>query len=375
MFGIKVFLKEWGLVQKEIKYFLAANSGVGFLSLFGDCYSAEEGWRVYIIKGGPGTGKSSFMKYMLKRADEAGENYVAVPCSSDPNSLDAVIFGDRRAVIMDGTAPHTVDPKYPAVCEEILDFGRFWNKAKLTPYKAEIIELTDKNKLLHKRASGYIKAAGQFVGDNLKIAEAYTDLDRLHLFAKRLCRKRIPAKKDFKATTQKTVFLGGITPQGIISYSDSLENLCQKTVIISDEVGSVGNGLISYMKNYAVENGYDTVTVKNPLMPDCLLDGVIIPELSLGVIRENEFLRLEASVRRIHARRFIYAEQIAKSRGRIRFNKKTAETFLSGATELLKEAKAVHDELEKYYINAMDFDALSDYRKAFADEFFGANCS
>ena len=52
------------------KYFLAANSGVGFISLFDSCYSAKDGWRVYIIKGGPGTGKSSFMKYMIKTAEE-----------------------------------------------------------------------------------------------------------------------------------------------------------------------------------------------------------------------------------------------------------------------------------------------------------------
>ncbi len=362
-------------MKNELKYFLAANSSVGFLSLFEDCYSAKDGWQVYIIKGGPGTGKSSFMKYMIKRAEEVGEIYIAVPCSSDPNSLDAVIFPRKKRVIMDGTAPHTVDPKYPAVCEVILDFGRFWDKDKLTPYAEEIIGLTDKNKLLHKRASGYIKAAGQFISDNLKIADAYTDDERLRLFAKRLCRKRIPIKKGLKADAQKTVFLSGITPQGIISYPDTVANICQKTVIISDEQGSVANGLISYIKNYAIENGYETVTVKNPLLPDSMLDGVIIPELALGVIRENEFFRFDSDNRRIHARRFMYAEQIAKSRGRIKFNKKTAEIFLNGATELLKEAKAVHDELEKYYINAMDFEALNAYREAFADEFFGSNLS
>ena len=52
-------------MQKDLKYFLAANSGNGFLSLFDTCYSAKDGWKVYIIKGGPGTGKSSLVNEIL----------------------------------------------------------------------------------------------------------------------------------------------------------------------------------------------------------------------------------------------------------------------------------------------------------------------
>lgn len=357
-------------LQNNLKYFLAANSGIGFLSLFDSCYSAKDDWRVYIIKGGPGTGKSSFMKYMIKRADEKKEKYIAVPCSSDPNSLDAVILEDRKTVIMDGTAPHTVDPKYPAVCEEILDFGRFWNKERLIPQSEEIINLTDKNKMLHKRASDYIGAAGQFFSDNLKISDGVTDDNRLKAFAKRLCRKRIPQKSGFKEGGEKTIFLSGITPDGIISYPDTVTKLCRKTVIISDESGGVANKILTYIRNYATESGYEIITAKNPLLPDRLIDGVILPELSLGFIRESEFLEIKSDARRIHARRFVHTEQIAKNRARIKFNKKTAETLLKGAVELLGDAKAVHDELEHYYIAAMDFDALNEYRKEFADILF-----
>ncbi|MBQ8793259.1 MAG: hypothetical protein IJZ63_00755 [Clostridia bacterium] len=53
------------------KYFLAANSAEGFVSHFGDNYDYADGWRAYIIKGGPGTGKSSFMKYITAKAQES----------------------------------------------------------------------------------------------------------------------------------------------------------------------------------------------------------------------------------------------------------------------------------------------------------------
>ena len=107
------------------KYFLGANSGEGFVSHFGDSYNCFDGWRAFIIKGGPGTGKSSFMKYIAVNAADRGYEAVLCPCSSDPDSLDGLIIKDLKTVIIDGTAPHTVEPVYPGACEEIINLGVF----------------------------------------------------------------------------------------------------------------------------------------------------------------------------------------------------------------------------------------------------------
>ena len=57
--------------NKFSKYFLGANSAEGFISHFGDNFDCFNGWRAIIIKGGPGTGKSSFMKYITAHAVDA----------------------------------------------------------------------------------------------------------------------------------------------------------------------------------------------------------------------------------------------------------------------------------------------------------------
>ena len=54
----------------NLKYFLAANSCEGFCSYFDKSYLPDGEWRAFIIKGGPGTGKSSFMKYFALKASE-----------------------------------------------------------------------------------------------------------------------------------------------------------------------------------------------------------------------------------------------------------------------------------------------------------------
>ena len=115
------------MTKTKENYFLAANSSEGFISHFEDCYDCFDCWRAYIIKGGPGTGKSSLMKRVALAAETKGINTVMCPCSSDPDSLDAVIFNDLKTVILDGTAPHIVEPKFAGACENIINLGDCWN--------------------------------------------------------------------------------------------------------------------------------------------------------------------------------------------------------------------------------------------------------
>ncbi|MBO5185180.1 MAG: hypothetical protein J6D79_05545, partial [Clostridia bacterium] len=68
------------------KIFLAANSPSGFVSFFDELYNPYRNCRAYIIKGGPGTGKSSFMKKIAAAAEEKGHEVTRVFCSSDPQS-------------------------------------------------------------------------------------------------------------------------------------------------------------------------------------------------------------------------------------------------------------------------------------------------
>ena len=128
-------------ISTLFKSFLGANSAAGFCSFFADSYSADLGYRAYIIKGGPGTGKSSMMKALAAHFAEKGERVELCPCSSDPDSLDAVIFHDKKVVIMDGTAPHVVEPKYPAVCERVINLLDCLDNDALTGNK-EVIALT-----------------------------------------------------------------------------------------------------------------------------------------------------------------------------------------------------------------------------------------
>ena len=56
------------------------------------------------------------------------------------------------------------------------------------------------------------------------------------------------------------------------------------------------------------------------------------------------------------------------ARSRLTFNRRTARELLLGAVNTLARAKSVHDEIEKYYINAMNFDALTQFAEEKANQ-------
>ena len=85
------------------EYFLGANSGDGFASLYGG-FCCAPGDFLYIIKGGPGGGKSRFMRRIGRSAEERGLDVEYILCSGDPDSLDGVYIPELSLGFADGTA-------------------------------------------------------------------------------------------------------------------------------------------------------------------------------------------------------------------------------------------------------------------------------
>ena len=95
----------------HIQYFLGANAPTGFYSLYDGLLPPEKARAIYILKGGPGCGKSTLMRKIGAWAEESGLKTEYILCSGDPDSLDAVILPALGVAIVDGTAPQGVVPQ------------------------------------------------------------------------------------------------------------------------------------------------------------------------------------------------------------------------------------------------------------------------
>ena len=142
-------------------FFLGANSGEGFQSLYPDLADLEKIRDLIVLKGGPGVGKSTFMKQVGRAAEEAGQQVEYIWCSGDPDSLDAVLLPECAAAVVDGTSPHVVEPRYPAAVDRYVNLGQFYDVDALKKRRLEVVTHTEAYKEAYQRAFHCLKAARQ----------------------------------------------------------------------------------------------------------------------------------------------------------------------------------------------------------------------
>ena len=105
----------------------------GFISCFDHLMDDALLRRKLILKGGPGVGKSTFMRRVHAALCANGEPSTLYFCSGDPDSLDGVAVPHAGLLILDGTAPHIVDPEIPGARDSIINLGECLNEPAMRP--------------------------------------------------------------------------------------------------------------------------------------------------------------------------------------------------------------------------------------------------
>ena len=113
-------------MEHTTHFFLGANSGSGFCSLFPQFCRPADHRDLLVLKGGPGCGKSTVMARLGRAMEELGEEVEYLHCSGDPDSLDGIRIPRLGVAAVDGTAPHVVEPRYPAAVDRYVDLGAFY---------------------------------------------------------------------------------------------------------------------------------------------------------------------------------------------------------------------------------------------------------
>ena len=142
-------------MKKE--YFAAMNSYRGFRSYYRDSFSTE---RRYIIKGGPGCGKSTLMRRLADEAERRGLETELYYCSSDTNSLDGIVIKELGVAVFDGTAPHEEAASAPGWRDNLIDLGAFWNADMLRARQDDIIAASEAKAYSYRQAYAQLGMAG-----------------------------------------------------------------------------------------------------------------------------------------------------------------------------------------------------------------------
>ena len=150
-------------ISTNRRYFAAANGYSGFRSYFPRIFDSAAYRRIFVLKGGPGTGKSSLMKKITREFPDGVYRTEAIFCSSDPASLDGVIVESKkgRVAVLDGTAPHERDAVIPGAIDEIVNLGAAWDAEALEKERERILTLGKEKSFHYGKAYDYLSAFGK----------------------------------------------------------------------------------------------------------------------------------------------------------------------------------------------------------------------
>jgi len=351
-------------------YYGAANTANGFHSLFGSIFSPEKLKNIYILKGGPGCGKSTTIRRISEKALDKGysvENYF---CSSSPLSFDGVIIPELSAAVLDGTAPHTVDPIYPAVCENIINLGIAWDTNKATELDEQIRLLSAEKKAAYYKAYAYLSSCKSAQDVINSLHEKYLMSEKLIKAVNRLCSKLKSERGCGKQTYIYTDCISGIGN----NHLDTFERLSETKYFVKDHAGlsaAFFDRLISELKRREIDI---TVSV-SPLNPT-VYNGVYIDDASISFTMYDDQYSLALDRRSIpykiiNTARFCDCDAFKRNKPFYKYANKASSILMTGAVTQLALAGKTHDNMEALYHQITDFDKVEEIAQELQNRIFG----
>lgn len=347
--------------------FPGSNSAYGFFSYYTYIVWPEV-IKLFIIKGGPGTGKSTFMKASGQEMLEKGFNVEYHYCSANSRSLDGVTFPELGTGIIDGTAPHINDPVYPGAVDEIVDLGIFLHKKLLQENREEIIRLS-------RKKGEFFKAAYVF----LSTAKQYLDAAEQELENKNIAHSEFPveitgelvegifgSRKSSSPPLTRKLFISAITPQGPVNHLDNLAGSYNYVYVLTGENTTFKRRVIQEVREAARARKFDVEDFCCALDP-YRTDHLGLPELDTVLINSTDphffptgsasgsYKEIETDLPGT-----LPAEEVLETKSTFLYHYR--EAFKSGIS-MLQKAGEIHDEIETYYIEAMDFSAVENLRR------------
>ncbi|NLJ56458.1 MAG: hypothetical protein GX334_05330 [Firmicutes bacterium] len=341
------------------RVFPGSNSARGFFSFFEHIVAPEKS-RVWVIKGGPGNGKSTLMGKIGRALQAQGYDLEYHHCASDSTSLDGLVIPALQTALVDGTFPHVFDPPFPGAAGEIIDLGRFWNAAGLRKNKEQIIKLEAEISRRFKQAHRLLAIAGIY----LEAAESYYRLpgvldqgafDNLTL---KLTAEIFTAQAAEGGGRVRRLFASAIAPEGFVHHLATLLEPLSTVYLLQGEYSSGKSEIIRRITEAALWRGFYVEAFHCALHPE-KIDHLLIPQLGIALVNNTvpHSITPAGNCREIDSRQFMAALP-----GRLQAEKNSLDQScneaLAAALHFLAQAKAGYQELESLYRPHLRFAAV-----------------
>jgi len=358
----------------ERHYFPGNNTPLGFFSYYKHILGQREANKIVCIKGGPGTGKSTFMNRIAEYFASMDEDIDYLHCSADENSLDGIVLKDRRIAVIDGTSPHITDPVTPGAVDKIVNLGEFWDEEAIAVNKSEIIDLNEETSRWYRIAYNYLSAAKSVYRSLEEIYnDASEDSEIYKVVADIVGSEYGDLDISLKPGKRKKFFASAITGDGVVNYITSLLGDMKRVYMIDSPVGYSNSSFMEIVTEGAIYRGLDVEVYYCPMCPEEKIEHIVIPELKTAFVTMNRYHDIQPweipapdesgqEIILIDMEDYMNILNIGKNSELIQSLNEEYDILLNKSVKHLSLARDAHLMVEKMYIPNMNFTQLSDMR-------------
>ncbi|MBQ8321933.1 MAG: hypothetical protein IJX92_06170 [Clostridia bacterium] len=324
-------------------YFAAANGYDGFKSYFGEVFNSDDYTRIFVLKGGPGTGKSSLMKAICTNLENKGAMCERIYCSSDPASLDGIICEkeDKRVAIIDGTSPHERDAVIPGAIDEIINLGENWSPDWLTSKREEVLDLCKEKKNAYLTAYSYLKIAGEASRQAKRHLYCGYDANKLKKGAKSLA-DSLKTKNGGNVKTRLISSFGKLGRHGLDTFNLS----ARQKYSVKGDITFV-HDFLNYLKEELYERCADMTVAPSPL-DKTATEAIFLPgeDILISTSEGGNIIDVESMV----------TEKDKTVSEKIKAMREIESISLENSARWFSIASDMHFRLEEIYQTSMNFE-------------------
>lgn len=127
--------------------------------------------------------------------------------------------------------------------------------------------------------------------------------------------------------------------------------------------------VIENIADEAVRRGYNVILCPSVAFNNNVFEHLLISELGIALVSNPPLTNLSSETgKKLNLAKFYDKQQAEKIKVRLRLNRIAIRDISEEVYETIKQAKIIHDDIEKYYISSMDFANLDVAQTQIANE-------
>ena len=249
-----------------------------------------------------------------------------------------------------------VDPIHPGAVDEILNMGVALNTDDLSLHKREIIDVCKNISNNFQRAYRFLYSAKSIHDDWSKLNSKALDYSKIVTITESL-KEEIFNKQKAGFGDERHLFATAFTPDGIITFAKELTFDLKHKFVLKGGPGFSKTTILAEIGKLAQKKGYFVEYMHDPFIPE-RIEHIIIPEISTCVVTENEISQNSFDGKVYNIEDYCNKSVLLSNKEYVDYDKKIFYELTNKALHFISEAHKLHDDLESYYINAIDFKTL-----------------